>query len=1081
MEIERNSSFFFSYNSRQINASRKVSVNLENKVVMEALDEIFYGEGVKYTIDDKHIILYKTTRPESSRIILQDGGRTVSGIVSDPAGEALPGVHISVKGTVTGTISDADGRYTIHTPGENAVLVFSSIGYSTREMIVGNRTILDIILNENMLQLEEVIVVGYGVQKRNDVTGAVIRIGEKDLTSRPVNNMLEGMQGKAAGVDIASSERPGTLGSITIRGVRSLTASNSPLYVVDGIPLMTGGIDYLNPNDIEAIDILKDASATAIYGSRGANGVVIVTTKQGKSGKVTLNYSGSMTMESLEDLTVMMNAAEYIDFRRWAYYYSSPSTFPRGDQPTQDNDFRIFLGGSAPHSWANIMKGWASGTWDGSKVESTDWTGIVTQTGITNEHTVSASGGTEQMKGYISFGYLDNKGTLRGQGYTRYTGKATFDVTPAPWFSMGGNINAGYSIQEYGQSNIGSNSPLYMPSNFSIYLAARENPAYTVPFDDEGNRLLYPGGDDAIKTVVDEWKYSQDQRTTYRTFGSFFMQLDFGKMLRSLDGLKFRMNFGPDFSLYRDGIFLDGLSVLRNGSSYASLAKNQTISYTLDNLLYYDRKIGKHTFGATLLQSQTRYNYESSSMNANGIPLSSQKWNALTTTDIPTLNSWSSGMSQRQLMSYMARLNYNLSERYLLTLSGRWDGASQLAEGHKWSFFPSTALAWRLDQEDFWSDNDRKWIERLKIRAGIGVTGNAAINPYVTKGSIWSLFYPFGPNLTPGTNTSSTLANQGLGWERTTQYNLGIDFSFLRGRISGIIDLYTSHTKDLLMQMSIPSITGYTTTYANIGETAGRGIDITLNTINLSTRDLQWTTDINLSCQKDHIVSLANGKEDDVNNRWFIGQPQNVLYDYQSGGIWQESDAEEMAKFNANGHTFQAGTIRPVDQNGDYRIDANNDRVIVGHYRPQWIAGMNNTFSYKGLELSVFLHGRMDYTVDTQGEMQTGRYNQRKISYYTENNPHSDYQKPVYSAGGTGDIYYKVLGYKDGSFIKIRNISLGYHFPRKWVGTLGITNLKLYFQARNPGLLYSKIDWWDPDLLGSIRNSGCTFGMNIEF
>jgi TonB-linked SusC/RagA family outer membrane protein len=982
------------------------------------------------------------------------------------------------KGTNNGTSTDIDGKFTLRIP-ERATLLISYIGYIPQEIKINTQRHYSIILIEDTQALEEVVVVGYGVQKKSDVTGATVRVSEEALKSRPVNNALEALQGKAAGVDITSNERPGTMGSIVIRGERSLTASNSPLYVVDGIPLITGELDYLNTNDIESVDILKDASATAIYGSRGANGVVIVTTKQGKTGKVTLNYSGSMTAETLQDEIEMMNSAEYIDFRRWAYYYLNPTLYPRADQPTQENDFRIFNGSTDTDAWANIMKGWTGGTWDGSKVETTDWIGMVKRTGITRQHTVSASGGTENMHGYVSFGYLDNTGTSRGQSYTRYTVKSSFDVSPVKWFALGGNINASYGVQEYGMSSTGKVSQVTWDAD--IYYAARSSFPFGVPYDAEGNRILYPGGDPSGATVVDEWKYSQDQRLTLRTFGSFYAQADFGKAVSVLDGLKYRMNFGPDFSTYRDGIYLDGASVLRMGPSYASLEKTQALSYTLDHLLYYDKTIGTHSVGLTLLQSQTKYDRETSKMSANDVPLTSQKWNALNTGNISKLLSWDSGLTQRQLMSYMGRLNYSLANKYLLTVSGRWDGASQLAEGHKWSFFPSASLGWRLEQESFMSGIEQ--VRQLKLRAGVGVTGNAAIDPYVTKGSVGSLFYPYGSTLESGSSPSSTLANQSLGWERTTQYNIGVDFSLWKGRVSGILDIYTTQTKDLLMQMTIPTITGYISTYANIGETANRGIDFSLNTVNMAASDFEWTTDLNLGWQKDRIVSLANGKEDDINNSWFIGQPVGVIYDYEWGGLWKESDAEEMNKFNANGHKFSAGMVRPVDQNGDYIIDANHDRVIVGNTRPNWNAGMTNTFSYKGIELSIFIFGRLGYMYNTNSvvkEYLAGRLSQRKLDYYNENNKNSEYQKPIYGTVPQ-DPYYLLPGYKKASFLKVRNISLGYSFPSKTLRKWGISSLKPYLQITNPGMLYSQTDFLDMDVQRSIWNRGFTFGLNIGF
>lgn len=997
--------------------------------------------------------------------------KNVTGTVTDLSNLALPGVNVIVKGSQKGASTDFDGKYNLSvSAGET--LVFSYLGFKTIEVLVGSESTYNVSMESESSKLDEVVVVGYGTQKKSDVTGALVSVSAEDITSRPVDNAIEAMQGKAAGVDITSNERPGQVGSITIRGVRSLSASNSPLYVLDGIPLITGGINNINPSDIESIDILKDASATAIYGSRGANGVVIVTTKRGKTGRFTLNYNTSLTTQKIHEFAPNFSGGDFVEYRRWAKYYSNTATFPRGDQPTQENDAAIFTGDDT--AFNNILQGWQGGTWDGSKVTDTDWTDFITQTGVTSQHTLSASGGTEKMKAYGSFGYTGNDGVIKGQSYKRYNGNLSIDITPTDWFSFGGNLNTSYSINEYGQSATGGSG---VSVRGGLYESARGIFQYTLPYDDEGNRIDYPGGDIAIKTIIDEDKYSQDQRVTLRAFGSFYGQLDLGALLPALEGLKFRTNFGPDIETYRDGIYVDGKSVIRTGSSYASLAKRQRLSYTLDNLLFYNKTINEHDFGVTLLQSQTQYNEESSSMSADNVPFSSQKWNALSSENV-ALNGWSSGLSERQLLSYMARLNYSFDSKYLLTVSGRYDGASQLAEGNKWAFFPSAALGWRLDKEDFLLDSE--WINQLKLRLGVGVTGNSAIDPYSTKGGLSPLFYAIGSTSTAGAVNSSVLANEDLGWEKTTQYNFGVDFSLFTGRVSGSLDFYASNTTDLLLQKDILPITGYNTTFANIGETKSSGIDLTLSTVNLQKEDFKWSTDFSGSYQHNEIVSLANGKFDDLNNEWFIGESQNVLYSFEGNGIWKESDQAEMDKFNANGHTFTPGNARPVDQNGDYKIDNNNDRVIIGSEIPKFIVGLTNTFTYKDFELSVFMYGRLGYTYNTGGEGLVGRYNSRSVNYYTEVNQNSDYQKPIYSAG-YGDEYYRTLGYKSGSFVKIRNISLGYNLPESITENLGLSKLRFYGQATNPGMLFSKVDWVDLDVRSSASNRGFVFGMNVEF
>lgn len=1007
----------------------------------------------------------------------------VSGKVTDEAGKPVSGATVQVKGTSVATATNTDGSYSLMVTSGNSTLVISSVGFDEQEVSINNKSEVNVSIVNSASALGEVYVtVGYATVKKKDVTGSVAGINQKDIRSRPVDNALQAMQGKVAGVDITSNERPGTVGSINIRGVRSLTASNSPLFVVDGIPLTTGGIDYLNPNDIESIDVLKDASATAIFGSRGANGVVIVTTKQGKTGRVQVNLYSSVTFETIRDWAPIMSASEYIDFRRWAVYYSNTVTRPRGDNPNITNDRDIFLATADPSAWKNIAKGWASGTWDGSKVGNTDWGGIVSQTGITTDNTISVSGGTKNIKAYASFGYLNNKGTSIGQKFSRYSGKASVDIQATDWFNMGLNVNVSHSTQEFGQSQTVIGSFIGSPAT-SIYESSRRLFKWAVPYDSAGNRIIYPGGDVAIKTVIDEWNYTQDQRVTLRAFGSLYAQMDFGKINPVLNGLKYRFNFGPDFSTFSNGIYIDGNSAASSGINGASLRESKTYSWTLDNLLYYDKAIKKHNFGLTLLQSATKFVANPvNTIRGTGIPFASQKWNALNSATLPAANlsiAQNSDLTERQLVSYMARLNYGFDDKYLLTVSVRSDGASQLFDdGSKFSLFPSAALAWRINREKFMQN--AAWLNDLKLRIGGGVTGNSAIDAYATKGRTVANFYPVGGTLNAASLPVTGLANQALDWEKTTQYNLGIDFSILKRRISGVIDVYTSQTKDLLMARNLPTVTGFLTTIENVGQTANRGVDINISTVNMTTKNFQWTTNLTASWQKEKIVSLSNGKQDDILNNWFIGQPIGVIYGFASDGMWQYADTATLRKFALNGNNFSAGQVRPIDQNGDNKIDGNNDRTIIGHTRPRWIVGMTNSFTYKGFELSVFIYGRLNYWFNTGGEAQTARGNQRQIDYWTENNQDAEYQKPFYSVG-SGDAYSPSLGYKKASFMKIRNISASYNLPANLVKTMHMSSLRVYFQATNPGMLFSKIDFLDMDVQSNISNRGFTFGINAGF
>ena len=1014
--------------------------------------------------------------------------KTVTGTVIDATGEAIIGASVKVLGGATsaGTITDFDGNFTVQNVPENAKLEFSYVGYRTQTIAVAGKTQINVTLEEDRQLLDEVVVVGYGVQRKSDVTGALTRVGEKELNSRPVANAFEALQGKAAGVDITSGERPGSVGNIMIRGSRSITASGSPLYVVDGVPLQSGGIETLNPRDIESIDILKDASSTAIYGSRGANGVVLVTTKRGQEGKMQVSYSGSMTFEKIIDKSPAFSASDYITWRRWAYYNSNPNLYTPGDQPTYEQD-QSFFGGD---EWAlaNINKGWEGGKWDGSKVTDTDWTDFVTQTGLTQEHTLSARGGTKNVNGFVSFGYLNNKGTQKGQGYERYNFSVTADVQGTPWFKAGGSINASYGVQKYGYGRGMGQASNSGPVD--LYSAAKAILRYAVPYDDEGNLLLTPGGSTAnTYTVIDEWNKMDDNRETFRALGSFYAQVDFGNIWKPLSGLQYKVQFGPDLRYYRLGRFVDSSSAILAGSNNRAVRNDRRdFSWTLDNMLLYNKAFGEHNVGVTLLQSASAYNSETSSMSESAVPIPSFKWNNMGAIDITSSTygaSMGTGLSEQQLASYMARVNYSFMERYLLTASARWDGSSVLAKGNKWSFFPSMALGWRMEQEKWL--RDIKWIDQLKVRLGVGVTGNAAVSPYSTLGVISAFWMPFSTgnqeiytmNEPYYTTDRNLMPNKNLGWEKTTQWNFGIDFSFLKGRIGGTIDMYTSRTNDLLLNMTIPSLSGYPSMLANIGKTKNKGIEVTLNTIPVMTKDFIWNSNINFAWQKDEIVELSNGKEDDIGNKWFIGQSIAVLYGVENDGLWQESDAAEMAKFNENGHKFSAGQVKPVDQNGDYKID-DQDNVIIGNRNPRLTAGWTNSLSWKGLELTLELQGRFAYKADVGGQGQLGMYQQQEISYWRPDNTGADWQKPIYNQSG-GDPYSSLLGYKNASFIKIRNLSLGYNFDHKLISKAGIENLKLYIQGRNLGMLWSTVDFMDLDTGYTYYNRGFTIGLQVDF
>jgi TonB-linked SusC/RagA family outer membrane protein len=1015
---------------------------------------------------------------------------TVTGVVSNEKHQPLGNITVVARNTKTnfaaGANTDTGGVFMFRNlpPGGPYNFSFSGVGldatnlngYTLKE---GASLSLVVTMQSSESILDDVVVVGYGTRKRGEVTSSIVSIKAQDIKERPVQNALQALQGKAAGIDITSNERPGEVGKVLIRGIRSLNASSDPLYVLDGVPLNVGSISAVNPNDIENIDVLKDASATAIYGSRGANGVVLITTKKGKNGAINLNYVGTLTVEEIQNRMKMMNAAQYIDFRRDAYrrvkYLGLTGTsYP--DAPTWADDKNIFSGDN--YALANVQKGWANGGWDGSLVPTTNWTDLVKRTGITQDHIISVSGGSQKVKAYASFGYLKQKGTQLGQDYTRYSSKFNIEINPVKWFSMGTSITATYGLQNYGYSTASATGPS------SLYAEANGMLPYAIPFDSTGKRINLPGADININNPVGEDKYNINLRKTLRTLGAFYAEV------MPINGLRYRVTFGPDYNNLYNGRYMDSMSINRGSgqagsSNYGQLNQTNNFAWTLDHLLTYNKTInGAHNIGATFLYSATSVRDETSSMTATKLPWSSQKWYQLNS--VSALDAFSTGLTERQLLSYMGRITYGYRGKYYFDAYTRWDGASQLAKGHKWDVFPAASVAWRVSQEDFM--REVPWVDNLKIRAGFGTVGNAAISPYQTLGPSQTEYYTWGSSVDagyvssdPSSKDPTTMPNPNLKWERTTQADLGLEFRLFRGRVDGAIDLYASRTKDLLMLRTIPSTLGYTQSYDNVGKTANRGIEITLNTVNVQQGDFTWSSTVNWSANRDRIVETANGKMDDVGNVWFIGQHLNSIYDYQKEGIWQEGDKDELVKFNANipnkNNWFQPGMIKVKDQDGDYKIDANYDKKVVGHLQPKWNGGLMNEFQYRNWGLNIFIFARWGYSIQTGAESLQGRYAQRVLNYWTPGNPTNDYPAPNYNSAA-GDPYKSAMNYQDGSFIKIRNITLSYMMPGNILSKLKMKNCRIYGQVLNPGLIYSKIKYLDPDLNAKIKTSDTDPGVN---
>ena len=1030
------------------------------------------------------------TAKSAPAISAEEPETVFKGTVVDNSGSPIIGANILVKGTSTGTISDFNGDFMIKCRKTN-LLEISYIGYITQTVKVSQN--MQVVLVEDDRALEEVVVVGYGVQRKTDVTGSMARVGEKELKAMPVSNALEGMQGRAAGVDITNSQRPGEVGGINIRGVRSLSASPDPLYVVDGM-ITSNDLSSINPADIESVDVLKDASATAIYGSRGANGVVLITTKKGKEGKMSVNYSGTVKFETLSDVAEYMSAAEWLDYSRLAKYSAIDSkTGKRGYESEIGSNGKIIpvesidknLYGSVAASWKNIEKAYASGSYNPALVGEYDWASHGKRTGVTHDHNINFSGGTEKIQAYGSFGYLNQKSVQPGQEYTRYSAKVTFDAEPLPYLKLGASINGAYTEQDYGYSFTKS-----VTGAGDYYNALRGMLPWSVPYDENGDYIRNPNADVNIINPINELDLNVNQRKRLNVSGVFYADVNFGKMWKPLEGLRYRVQFGPEFRQYETGTMNKYGSINSDYSRKGSWARNQDRNWVLDNLIYYDKVIADvHKIGITLMQSATKKHYDTMSMSNSALTSDTELWYNLGT---PADNMKAgSGYSESQMASYMARLNYSFMDRYLLTASVRRDGSSVLSAGHKWDSFGSVALGWRIDQEEFMQDVD--WVSQLKLRAGYGSSGSSAINPYDTKGGLQELYYHWGNTSALGylgsdasAKNPNMMANQNVGWERTTQTNIGVDFAVFKSRISGSIDYYINKTDDILTAMKIPSISGYTTTMANVAASKGWGIDVQLSAIPYQGNGFRWTTTLTWSKDKSEITELANGATEDWANKWFVGEEILVFADYVYDGIWTTAEEELAKKYNR-----KVGQIKVKDLDGDGDIDADDRCKSIGSVRPSWSGGWNNTLTYKNWELSFFIFSRWGFTVNQGALTLDGRFMQRKIDYFVPGyNESAEYYQPGIN-GESQDQYQSCMNYQDGSYIKLRNVSLGYSLSPKQLNGTGLSNLKIYAQLMNPCTLYSKCKWLDTDLMNYDNNTrilgstttirGFVIGLNVGF
>lgn len=993
----------------------------------------------------------------------EDAAFTVSGTVKDDLGTSMPGVNVVIKGTVVGTSTDSDGKYTLEVPDGNGILVFSFIGYETQEVMINNRTVIDISMLPDINTLSEVVVVGYGTVKKRDLTGSVVSTKTEEIVRTPTHNAVEALQGKVAGMDIVrSSGAAGATTNVVIRGNKSITTNkdkmvdrNSPLYIIDGNQLPLGSsIGDLNPSDIESMDVLKDASATAIYGALGANGVVIITTKKGVEGKTKVSYNGYYGI-NYYNFPKGRTGDSYVQLRREAYRAAGQWSSPADD------------GNLFPDT--NERTAYEAGQW-------VDWVDLIKQNGLQQSHTVSVTGGTEKTRIFSSIGYFREEGMLRNNDYSRYNARFNLDQTLSKWAKAGIVSQLTYSIQNKRAdpfSKAISISPLG-----EVYDENGQYKTFPLP------SIVSPLADERTDNIA------RDNTARANILSNGYLELT------PVKGLTFRTNFGANLTFSRQGIYNDKLSFsnARNGISTASSESAFERFYNWDNVLTFTKNIADHTITITgitsYLRSDKDVTYEAGTKQLDA----SQLFYGLDGTIPSSMGSPYTGWKN---MAYAGRLNYSYRGKYLLTATGRYDGASRLSPGNKWAFFPSVAVGWNVIDEIFLQNVTA--ISTLKVRASYGVSGNYSIDVYGTQsGLVPGRNMSFGDVSAPMYQFKSVIGNPDLGWETSATTDLGLDIGVLKERITATVDVYKTTTSDILMERALPQSSGVGSVYQNIAETQNKGIEITVTSRNIDNGNFKWNTTLTFFSNREKITGLIDGQnilKGEVESL-LLGRPINSFYTFDKQGIWQTSEADEAVKYravSATGNTFKPGDIKVRDLNGDFIINAENDQMYVGSAVPKWIAGVQNNFYYKGFDLGVFAMVRYGQTLDSEflgGYNPSGEGNGiATLDYWTPENPTNDFPRPLKGASlssNTGYTGYQALRFVDGSFFKIRTATLGYTLPADLLEKLSISKVRFYVTGTNLWIKAKShlLKNYDPER-GGAANSPLSrqlvFGVNVDF
>ncbi|RAW00042.1 SusC/RagA family TonB-linked outer membrane protein [Pseudochryseolinea flava] len=948
-------------------------------------------------------------------------------------GAALPGVTIIVKGSTNGTSSDADGRYTIKVSDPNAILVFSFIGYAQQEVALANRTTVDVSLEADIAELSEVVIIGYGEVKKSNVIGSVSSVKAEDLTRIPAGNVMESLQGSVPGMDITrTSGAAGANVNIAIRGNRSLTASGSPLFIVDGIQY--NSIQDINPNDIQSMEVLKDAASTAIYGSRGANGVILVTTKRG-SGKTKVSFNTYTGVSSLNGYPDVQNGAQYAAQRREANRTA-------GKWSSEADDGTIF----SVAELDNIKNN-----------RSTDWRDLMLHNGSIQDYQVGLTSSSDKTSFYASLNYFREKGLFENDVLQRYTFRTNIDHKISEKFKVGTqNQFSYYDIDR-------RRDPLNISNKLSPLEDAYDSTGAVIPWLNNNktvNPLMDEEGDNFVNNSV-----------VTRLFSSLYVEF------KPIKDLTFKSIIGVTSSNTRDGIFASAMTVARNGiKPFTSFTNTTDLSINMENILTYNKEINGHTFTITGVQSLLRNKREVHASSGINQLISAQGYYGLGNANEQIITG--APYTESGLLSFTGRVQYDYKEKYLLTLIGRSDGASQLSPGLKWNFFPSVQAGWRIIEEAFMAGATT--VSDLKLRASYGLSGNYAVDPYSTQSNLARVPMAYDEKLAVGYMFDTKLGNDDLSWEKSTTVNVGIDFGFLSNRLTGSIDLFRTKTVDLLLNRFLPASSGATRIVQNIGETDNRGIEIALSAVPVQTDKFTWKIGATWFKTREEIVALAT-ESDDIANGWFIGQPTRVFYDYEKIGIWQTADADLATTFGQ-----VPGEIRVKDQDNSGGIDATKDRVIIGSALPQWIGSFNSDFKIGNFDVSIQMFARWGQTIQYDFANiydPTANENSIEHDYWTPENPSNDYPRPNANTSRSAMRYLSTLLYRDGSFMKLRGITIGYNLPSTVLSKTPFSRVRIYLNGKNL-FTHSKIDNYDPEGGGNESNPLSRLivgGINLEF